>query len=271
VSSGTTAAPTNPGSVLRLALLAWGLGDLAMGRRTAGIAWLIAEIVSAGFVAYLFIGLVDTTWYLVPFVLGVLFLVAWATQAAAAYRSALRSQAAAGGSPSRAAAAMAWLTIPLLVWGTGFWLVSGSAAGPAAALDQFESSWPSLAAGARLDPQLGMDPKVNATAAVALSTLQRLCTGGTLSTGCSASARDLVRDVRIGLTAAGSDAATAAVTVVAFERRPSQFLGIFGGTDLVPVPRQTLLTLHLRAFPAPLPGGLQLGAQRWQIVDATSP
>jgi hypothetical protein len=271
VSAETKAAPAKPGSVLRLALLAWGVGDLALGRRTAGIAWLIAEIVAAGLVAYLFVGLADTTWYLVPFIAGVLFLVVWATQAAVAYRSALRSQAAAGGAPSRAAAAMAWLTIPLLVWGTGFWLVSGSATGPAATVDQFESNWPSLAAGGRLDPQLGVDAGVSATAAAALSTLQRLCAGGTLSSSCSASARDLVRDVRIGLTTAGSDAATASVTVVAFERRPSQFLGIFGGTDLVPVPRQTLLTLQLRAFPAPLPGGLQLGAQRWRIIDAAAP
>jgi len=271
VSAGTKAAPANPGSVLRLALLAWGLGDLALGRRAAAIAWLMAEIVAAGLVAYLFIGLADTTWYLVPFVAGVLFLVVWATQAAVAYRRTLRGQVVAGGSPSRAAAAMAWLTIPLLAWGTGFWLVSGSASGPAAAVDQFESSWPSLAAGGRLDPQLGVDARVSATAATALSTLQRLCAGGTLSSGCSASTRDLVRDVRIGLTTAGSDMATATVTVVAFERRPSQFLGIFGGTDLVPFPRQTLLTLRLRAFPAPLPGGLQLGAQRWRIVDATPP
>jgi len=271
VSAGTKAASANPGSVLRLALLAWGLGDLALGRRTAGIALLIAEIAAAGVVGYLFIGLADTTWYLVPFVAGVLFLVVWAAQAAVAYRSALRSQAAAGGPPSRAAAVMAWLTIPVLVWGTGFWLVSGSAAGPAAAVDRFERSWPSLAAGGRLDPQLGVDARVSAAAAAALSALQRLCAGGTLSSGCSSSGRDLVRDVRIGLTTAGSDAATAAVTVVAFERRPSQFLGIFGGTDLVPVPRQTLLTLHLRAFPAPLPGGLQLGAQRWRIVDAATP
>ena len=93
---------------------------------------------------------------------------------------------------------MAWLTIPLLAWGTGFWLVSGSASGPAAAVDQFESSWPSLAAGGRLDPQLGVDARVSATAATALSTLQRLCAGGTLSSGCSASTRDLVRDVEWG-------------------------------------------------------------------------
>jgi len=272
VRAVTKAASANPGNVLRLALLAWGLGDLALGRRSAGMALLIAEVAAAGVVAYLFIGLADTTWYLVPFVAGVLFLVVWATQAAVAYRRALRNQAAGGGAPSRAAAAMAWLTIPLLVWGTGFWLVSGSAAGPAAAVDQFESSWPSLTAGGRLDPGLGVvDTRVSAAAAAALSALQRLCAGGTLSSGCSASGRDLLRDVRIGLTIAGSDAATAAVTVVAFERRPSQFLGIFGGTDLVPVPRQTLLTLHLRAFPASLPGGLQLGAQRWRIVDATTP
>ena len=271
MSAGPQAASANPESVLRLALLGWGLGDLALGRRPAGIAWLIAEVVAAGLVAYLFIGLADTTWYLVPFLGGVLFLIAWAAQAAVAYRSAIHRQAAAGGYPSRAAAAaMAWLTIPLLVWGTGFWLASGSAAGPAAAIDRFESSWPSLATGGRLDPELEVDARVSAAAGAALSALQRLCAGGMLSSDCSASARSLVRDVRIGLTTTGSDMATATVTVVTFERRPSQFLGIFAGTELVPVPRQTLLTLLLRAVPAPLPGGLQLGAQRWRIVDATT-
>ena len=270
MTRGTTAASPNPGSVLRLALFAWGLGDLALSRRAAGIAWLIGEIAAAGLVAYLYIGLADTTWYLAPFLAGVLFLIAWAVQAALAYRSALRTQVAVGASPSRAASAsMAWLTIPLLVWGTGFWLASGSAAGPATAVDRFESSWPSLASGGRLDPELDVDAEVSAAAGAALGTLQRLCASGTLPTDCSASARNLVRDVRIALRI-GSDTATATVTVVEFERRPSQFLGIFAGTELVPIPHQTLLTLHLRAFPAPLPGGLQLGAQRWQIVEATT-
>jgi len=271
VSAASEAAAANPGRVLRFALLAWGLGDLALGRRPAGIAWLLAELVAVGVVGYLFIGLADTTWYLVPFLAGVLFLIAWATQAAIAYRTALRRHAA-GSPPSRAAAAaIAWLTIPLLVWGTGFWLASGSAAGPAAALDRFESSWPSLASGGTLDPELDADARLSAAAGVALGTLQLLCAQGALSGDCSTNARNLVRDVRIALTTVGSDTATATVTVVSFERRPSQFLGIFAGTELVPVPRRTLLTLHLRAVPAPLPGGLQLGAQRWRIVDAMKP
>ena len=49
-----------------------------------------------------------------------------------------------------------------------------------------------------------------------------------------------------------------------------KFLGIFSATELVPVPRQTLLTIHLRALPAPLPGGLELGARRWRIVGAAA-
>jgi len=34
-----------PGRVLRLALVAWGFGDLAMGRRASGIALLVAELI----------------------------------------------------------------------------------------------------------------------------------------------------------------------------------------------------------------------------------
>lgn len=268
MTAGTHSAPPEPGRVLSVALLAWGLGDLALGRRPAGIAWLISELLGLGVVAYLSIGLANTTWYLVPFLAGVLFLVGWATQASVAYRRAL-GQATPGGKPARAAAAaMAWLTVPLLVWGTGFWLTSGSAASPPAALDRFESSWPALAAGGTLDPELDASATLSAAARSALGVLQGLCSQGALSSDCSASARNLVRDVRIAVTATGPDAATATITVVSFERRPSRFLGIFAGTELVPVPRQTLLSLQLRAVPAPLPGGVRVGAQRWQIVDA---
>jgi hypothetical protein len=272
VTPADHAPAANPGRVIGLSLLAWGFGYLALGRRTVALAWLIAEIVAAALVAYLFIGLADTTWYLLPFVAGVLFLVVWGAQAVLAYRAAGALLAAAGEPvPRSAAASMAWLTIPLLVWGTGFWLATGSATSAAATLDHFESSWPSLASGGKLDPELDTHAVVSASAARALATLQRLCAAGDLSGDCSGSARNLVRDVRISLTTSGTSAATATVTVVSFERRPSQFLGIFAASELVPVPRQTLLTLHLRAQPAPFPGGLQLGAERWQILDAAAP
>jgi hypothetical protein len=271
VTAVSDAVAIKPGRVLRLALVAWGLGDLALGRRASATAWLVSEILGAALVAYLFIGLADTTWYLVPFLAGVLFLIAWATQAAIAYRAALRERAEADLPPSRAAAAaMAWLTIPLLVWGTGFWLASGSAAGPAAALDRFESSWPALAGGGSLDPELQPSAGLSATARLALGTLQRLCSQGALSSDCSTGARSLLRDVRISLMPGGHGAAIAMVTVVSFERRPSRFMGIFAATELVPVPQRTLLTLHLRAVPAPLPGGFELGAERWRILGAAS-
>ena len=263
------AGTIGPSAVLRRALLAWGLGDLALGRRWAGVAWLVAEILAVVPLVFLSIGLADTTWYLIPFLAGVLFLTAWAVQAALAYQAALREGAGRDLGGSRAAAAsMAWLTVPLLLWGTGFWLVSGTASSPAAALDRFETSWPALASGGSLDAGLETDGGVYGPARSALGTLQRLCAQGSLSSDCSASARNLLRDVRIAVVPVGPGEATADVTVVSFERRPSRFLGIFSATDLVSVPRQTVLTIHLRALPVRLPGGLELGARRWRIVSA---
>jgi len=272
VTAAGEAPAANLGRVLRLALLAWGLGHLAIGRGSAAFLWLISEIVAAAAVAYLFIGLAGTTWYLVPFVAGVLFLLAWAVQAAQAYRMAVHRLVAEGQpAPRAAAAAMAWLTIPLLVWGTGFWLVSGSGTGPAAALDRFESSWSALAMGGTLDPDLRADSRLTAAGRSALDALNRLCAQGSLTSDCSASPRNLVRDVRVSLASDGADTAIATVTVVSFESRPSQFLGLSVGTELVPVPRQTLLTLRLRADPVSFPGDLGLGARRWQIVDGATP
>src|SRR5439155_8485386 len=117
-----------------------GLGPGRPGARPemAGVAWLVAEILAVVPLVFLSIGLADMTWYLIPFLAGVLFLTAWAVQAALAYQAALREGAGRDLGGSRAAAAsMAWLTVPLLLWGTGFWLVSGTASSPAAALDRF--------------------------------------------------------------------------------------------------------------------------------------
>jgi hypothetical protein len=272
VTRATQVSP-RPQTVLRLALLVWGLGHLAIGRRGAAIALVLAEVVAALVVAYLFMGLADGTWYVVPFLAGVAFLMAWATQASLAYQGALSLLAtgAATPPPPRAAAiGLAWLTLPLLLWGTGFWLFAGSAATPAAILDRFETSWPDLAGGSGLDPALGVDASSSASTREALGMLQRLCGESMLTTDCAADAGNLLRDVRIAVVQKGPGTASATVTVVSFERRPSRFFGLFAATELVPVPRQTLLTISLRAVPAPLPGGVSLGAQRWRIVDVTS-
>jgi hypothetical protein len=272
VTRATQVSP-RPQTVLHLALLVWGLGHLAIGRRGAAIALVLAEVVAALLVAYLFIGLADGTWYVVPFLAGFAFLMAWAIQAMLAYQRALsllEAGAATLPHPRAAAIGLAWLTLPLLLGGTGFWLVSGSAATPAAVLDRFETSWPDLAHGSGLDPALGLDASVSASAREALEMLQRLCAEGALTTDCASDAGDLLRDVRIAVIQKGPGAASATVTVVSFERRPSRFLGLFAATELVPVPRQTILTISLRAVPALLPGGVDLGAQRWRIVDVTT-
>jgi hypothetical protein len=272
VSASFQAPAANPGRVIRLALVAWGLGDLALGRRPAALAWLISEVVAAAVVAYLFTGLSDTTWYVISFVAGALFLVAWAAQAALAYRAAVhRLTEAEHSAPRAAAASMAWLTIPLLVWGAGFWLASGSGTSPAAAIDRFETSWPGLATGGALDPALRVDSHVVAAARGALDTLNRLCAEGALTSDCTVSPRNLVRNVRVSLASEGADAVIATVSVVSFARRSSQFLGLFAATELVPVPRQTLLTLRLHATLVAFPGGAQLGAERWKIADVRTP
>ena len=43
------------------------------------------------------------------------------------------------------------------------------------------------------------------------------------------------------------------------------------GTELVPVADERLLSLELVAVPVELPGGGDVGAVRWELVDATSP
>jgi hypothetical protein len=272
VSAAAASIRASPGTVLRRALLAWGLGDLALGRRAAGFAWLGAEILAAALIAYLVLGLADTTWYLVPFLAGILFLVAWAAQAVLAFRRAQRSQGAIGPTPPRSpAAAVAWLSVPLLLWGTGFWLVAGNSASPAAVVDRFETSWPDLAGGGTLDAGLSVSSAVVVTARNAIRTLQQLCAEQVLSSDCATTPRNLLRDVRIALSEKEDGQATAVAEVVSFERRPSRFLWVFAGTELVPVPRQTVLTLDLRAIAAPLPGGSEVGVRRWQIVNATTP
>ena len=134
----------DPGCILRRALIGWGLGHLTIGRTTLGYWLLAAELTSVILVALLTVGLADTSLYLVPFLAGVAFIVAWAWQAVAAYRSAQALQPARPPTPERSpAAAIGWLSIPLLVWGTGFWVVAGHSATPAAVLDDFVTDWSS--------------------------------------------------------------------------------------------------------------------------------
>jgi hypothetical protein len=243
----------DPGRVLGRALLGWGLGHLALGRTTAGWSLLAAEVLGALLVAWLTIGLASSSAYLVPFLAGVAFLAAWAWQAVAAYRAARALQSEPTDAPERSpAAAIGWLSLPLLAWGAGFWLIGAAAATPAATLDRFVTAWTdgTLDAGA-------WAPAVVDAAADADRAL--------------GSAQDRLADVRFSIGDATSERATAVAEAIHYERRPSSFLGVFRGSELVPVADERLLSLDLAAVPVQLPGGGDIGAVRWELVDASAP
>lgn len=251
-----------PGTVLRRALLAWGLGHLALGRRGTGSVLLAAEVAGAAIVVFLTISLADTTAYLVPFLAGIGFLVAWAWQAVAAYRAARLGAGAIGPTPPRSpAAAIGWLALPLLAWAAGFWLIAADQASPSAVLDRFVSDW--------TDDRLaeeGWPDRIVDDADQAADALEELCAAGALREPCDAGDADRFRDMRVRLVREESGAATAVAEAVRFERRGSRVLWLFEATELVPVAVERLLTLQLSADPVTTP--LDLGARRWRLVEA---
>ncbi len=240
----------DPGRVLRRALIAWGLGHLLIGRTGLGRGLLVAEVVSALLVAWLTIGLADTSAYLIPFIAGAAFIVAWTWQAVDAYRSAVGLQAARPPTPERSpAASIGWLSLPLLVWGTGFWLIGAGAATPAAVLDRFVTAW----SDGQLDERWPAAVVEEAEAAAA-----------TLDDGL-----DRFRDIRISVVTRSAQRATAVAEAIHYERRESRFLWIFPGSELVPVADDRLLTLDLVARPVELPGGGDIGAVRWELTGVS--
>lgn len=245
-----------PERALQLALVGWGLGDLAMGRRRSGAAWLAAEAIAIAALVAATILLADTTWYLVPFLLGVAFLVAWAAKAIATFRRARALQGAAPtAQPRSPAATIAWLALPLLLWGTGFWLIAAGRATPAAVVDAYVTDWADAAAPGSL---------VDGTPGEALARLRQLCDAGRLADNCGEATANLLRDVRVGITHVDPTHAVATAEVVEFQRRPTKVFGIFDGSELVPVPIASVLRLELEARPA------ALGSREWVIVNAAA-
>jgi hypothetical protein len=241
----------HPGHVLRRAIIGWGLGHVALGNGSVGWSLLAAELVAALLVAWLTIGLADSSLYLIPFLAGIGFLVAWGWQAVAAYRAAQATQAARAPTPERSpATTIGWLSLPMLAWFTGFWLMGAHAATPAAALDRFVGAWTSGTLSADAWP-----PEVVAAADEAAD---RLGTGP-----------DRFRDVRISIVSVADRRASAVADAIHYERRPSSFLLVFQGTELVPVVDERILSLELAATAVELPGGGDIGALRWELVGVS--
>ena len=136
--------------------------------------------------------------------------------------------------------------------GAGFWLIGARAATPAAILDRFVSAWTA----GELGPATGRRRSIEAAAEAEAA----------LGSG-----PDRFRDIRISIVSASDDDATAVAETIHFERRETPLLVVFPGSELVPVADERLLSLELAALPVELPGGGEIGAVRWELVDATSP
>jgi hypothetical protein len=253
-----------PGRVLALAVLGWGLGHLALDRRIAGTTWLLAELVALALVALTLVLWADTTWYLVPFVAGWGFIGLWAVQAISAYRAARAHDPDAGAASGSAAAVIAWLTVPILVWGTGFWLVAAASGSPSAVLDRFVTAWPEVTDGRRdwADGLADSPSQLTVAAERATDRLEELCSDGELAEDCDTAPEALLRDIRLRLVARGDASAVAVAELVRFERRPTTVLWVFRGTEQVAVPTERLLELELGVEAA---AG---GAARWRILNA---
>jgi hypothetical protein len=254
-----------PGRVLQLSLLAWGLGHLALGRTETGLTWLAAEVAAIALVAGSIVWLAEGTYYLVPFLLGSSFVVVWGWQAVSAHRGAQRAQQAVGPAPPHSpAGAIVWLALPLLVWGTAFWLLAAGASSPSAVLDRFVAGWQQNGpAPASWSERLAVDPvALERDAALALERLDDRCR----QLGDECDPASLLRDVRIRLVDRSASGVTAAAEMVRYERRSTRPLGLFDGSELVPVPIERVLTLQLDTLPEPGPLGIDIGARRWIIA-----
>ena len=213
--------------------------------------------------------LIAGTAYLVPFVIGIGFIAFWGAQAIAAYRAARRRHAATPpAGPHSPAAGIAWLALPLLAWGTLFWVAAGRNASAPAVMEAFLARWEEIAQNPRAGAGVATDPdELSDDAAAAIDTLRGLCRAGIVPGNCDGDVRALGRDVRFRVVRPGDDAVTAMLEVVGYERRASRFLWIFEGTEVVPVPREPLLRLRLAVADEPGLFGA-LGAERWRVVSS---
>ncbi len=122
-------------TVLRRALLLWGLGHLAIGDRRGWLLVIAHPLAIAGLLLFAAV-LIDGTRWMLVFPALVVVLVIWLGQALNAQRRAVAMGAAPGGELQVA------LFLPLVgVLVTGFWLVGGGDGAPATTLRQYVSAW----------------------------------------------------------------------------------------------------------------------------------
>jgi hypothetical protein len=123
------------GAILRRSLLFWGLGHLRLGDPRG---WVLAALMPVGTIGIvvLALGLIESDQANLVFLALVAFFGLWGAQAIWAYRQAV----AVGGQPGGAIAILALAPFAVAAF-TGFWLVAGTSATPAATLQRYVTAW----------------------------------------------------------------------------------------------------------------------------------
>lgn len=269
-----SAALPTAASVLRRALVLWGLGHLAIGDRRGWILVVAHPLAAAGLFAFAALLIDGTRWMLVlPALL--LFLTIWLGQALSVHRQAVALGARPGGELQIA------LFLPVVVTLiTTYWLVGGSAGSPATTLRRYVSAWengrPEVAAGLFTTP----------VAATDLAGLWLLQEGYLRQRVGEAAARfgptsgidpeQPFNSLRFSeLPATSSDSALVDVEIVRRQRVETVLLGFIPTATQMTVVVEELGTIRLRALPDDPPAWLpavRTGARVWLIeaVDLAS-
>lgn len=256
------------GDILRRALIAWGLGHLALGDRR-GVLLVALEVaaiagLSAAWIAF---GQSDRSPWV--FVALVAFFAAWAWQAVDAYRRAVALGAKPGGAIQ--AALLAPVALALF---SAFWVVSGSGGSPTAVLQRYVAAWrddrPAVAAGLFATPR-----DASAVAAdwrLAEASLRERLTELRARGAIDPSAVDPERPIEAlvfefppGLAADPPDPAVtrAAIEFVRRETVASSFFGLFPTASQRTVVVDGLGVITLRAVPQA--GSWPSGAVVWRV------
>lgn len=252
-------------SILRRALLLWGLGHLSLGDRRGWVLLVLQPLAIAAAVVAALVLLDGTRWIAVLPAIA-LVLVIWIGQAVHAHKRAIALGAAPGGELQ-----IAWL-LPLVVAAvTTFWLLGGHHGSADATLREYVDAWRSGRAPAAA--QLFIQPvdaaDLSATWLVQTNFLEQQIAGAADLYGPTSGLDPAVpfAGLRFSQLAADEEAGTAvvAVDIVRNQRIETTLFGIIPTASQVTLPVARAGTIELRAVPAPGPDWLPVPLQAGSV------
>jgi hypothetical protein len=281
----TQAAPAGgPASVLRRALVLWGVGHLAMGLRR-GWLLLAAEVACIVVLVVFLLPRATGTSDDLVFATLALFFVAWVAQAVDAYRIAAR---ALDREPpievhGRPALLLLALVIPATLVFTTFWMAAGRGATPESALEHYVVAWRAGEPGRALDylaaprsPE-ALDAEWREQEDRIASRLRAIASGLDASPedGGGVDADRPFRNLEFVLGPDGNDGAdsalgspgtaTAAINVVRRVQVHDTFLGLFPTASLRTAVIEQIGTVRLTLVELPPPLGLGPPDHAWRV------